>query len=240
MPETREIKCTESTSIDSPSKRITRSQRNLFGSDVADSVETKNTPKKSPNAKEAKITRKRHNATAVKEESTESDPISPVKRIKAETVDLSYFQEDNNCSASTSSQAKITASVSGNYSELKYLEAIGSIRTIRRAKHPGINVVPTNKTNPVSPFVSPESQNVWDRKTKLKISYRVGLLNQDIQFALIVYEPMTAISRRNLMEEFQQAALEEAIAKTPKLLRTKAKSKPTKEKFASPLRRLRF
>lgn len=137
--------------------------------------------------------------------------VSPMKRTKKATdTGLTVAS----CSSSTCDNSK-------PYSELHYLESIGSIRTIRRAKHPGINKVPIAKTEVATPFVSPESQNGWDRKTKLKISYRYSLLNEnDIQFALIIYEPMTMLIRRNLLEEFQKAALEEeqkrATASSPK------------------------
>lgn len=96
------------------------------------------------------------------------------------------------------------------YTDLKYLESIGSIvRIIQRAKHPYINRVPTAK-NHVTPLVSHESQTSWQRKTRLKISYRVSTLHpDDVQFALIVYEPLTHVTRRNLLLEFQKVAQEE-------------------------------
>lgn len=135
--------------------------------------------------------------------------------------------EDNNSEAITltsrspscsTSQTTASCSSAKQYSDLKYLESIGSIRTIRKIKHPGINKVPTSKiTNISTPFVSPESQNGWDRKTKLKLSYRHGSLgSNDIQFALIIYEPLTMVSRRNLLEEFERAAAEEEVTKASK------------------------
>lgn len=163
-------------------------------------------------------------------------------------------------SSSTASCSLMNSEFSKPFSELKYFESIGSIRTIRRAKHPGINKVPTAKAITATPFVSPESQNGWDRKTKLKISYRTGLVKKnDIQFALIIYEPLTMVTRRNLLEEFQKAALEEEHHKslaTPKSLfsstlatmrspndsvnlKTPIRIKPKNDKVSS-LRRLRF
>lgn len=96
------------------------------------------------------------------------------------------------------------------YTDLKYLESIGSIvRIIQRAKHPYINRVPTAK-NHVTPLVSHESQTSWQRKTRLRISYRISTLHpDDVQFALIVYEPLTQVTRRNLLLEFQKVAQEE-------------------------------
>lgn len=120
------------------------------------------------------------------------------------------------CSNSSTSQpATSSNSTIKQYSDLKYLESFGSIRTIRKVKHPGINKVPTSKvTNIATPFISPESQNGWDRKTKLKLSYRHGSLGiNDIQFALIIYEPVAMGTRRNLLEEFERAAAEEETAR---------------------------
>lgn len=129
--------------------------------------------------------------------------VSPTKRTKKAT-DPWAGPSLEKCPSSTRS-----CSQSKPYSELNYLESIGSIRTIRRAKNPDINKIPT-RTQTATPFVSPESQNGWDRKTKLKISYRISTTNEnDVQFALIIYEPMTMLIRRNLLEEFQKAALEE-------------------------------
>lgn len=180
------------------------------------------------------------NSTSVISTPTKSSQLS---------IDTIYNQTESKGSCNKATQSSTECSTHKTYSELKYLESIGSIRTIRRVKHPGINKVPTSKTDVVTPFISPESQNGWDRKTKLKLSYRIGVLNSnDIQFALIIYEPLTMVSRRNLMEEFQQAALEEAaVAANKNVATTKQNSctqnsvkiKPKNDKFSS-LRRLRF
>lgn len=146
---------------------------------------------------------------------------SPMKRSKKMLDGIDHTGQATS-STSTANCPSMPADFSKPFSELKYLESIGSIRTIRRAKHPNINRVPTTKAITATPFVSPESQNGWDRKTKLKISYRTGLLKtNDIQFALIIYEPLTMVTRRNLLEEFQRAALEEEQQRsqlTPKVL----------------------
>lgn len=147
------------------------------------------------------------------------DSASPMKRPK-KTLDHLYNvpHQSSNSTKSTSCSLASNAVLDWNdcskpYSNIKYLESIGSIRTIRRAKHPGINKVPTAKTQ-ATPFISPESQNGWDRKTKLKISYRNSLLNRsDIQFALIIYEPLTMVTRRNLLSEFEKAFEEEEEAR---------------------------
>lgn len=184
---------------------------------------------------------------------------SPMKRPKKM---LDSIHELSRASSSIDSCLVNTFDLSKPYSELKYLESFGSIRTIRRAKHPNINKVPTTKSITATPLISPESQNRWDRKTKLKISYRTGLVKKDdIQFALIIYEPLTIVTRRNLLEEFEKAALEEEKQKyaatsnvnsrlspvkpfkSPKntmMLKTPTiRSKPKNDKV-TPLRRLRF
>lgn len=188
----------------------------------------------------------------------EDRSLSPMKRSKKM---LGGIDDVPHPSTSTMNCSLNQQDMSKPFSQLKYLESIGSIRTIRRAKHPGINKVPNTKAITATPFVSPESQNGWDRKTKLKISYRTGLVKKnDIQFALIIYEPLTMITRRNLLEEFQKAAIEEEQQKnkvTPKalfssplqtihtpnesiILKTPTiRNKPKNDKVSS-LRRLRF
>lgn len=182
---------------------------------------------------------------------------SPMKRSKK------MLDSINHSGGASSSSTSLISAIRDNskpYSELKYLESIGSIRTIRRAKHPGINKVPTAKAITATPFVSPESQNGWDRKTKLKISYRTGLVKTDeIQFALIIYEPLTMITRRNLLDEFERAAEEDkhqskltskSLFSSPlqsmqssresmNLQTPTVRTKPKNEKVSS-LRRLRF
>lgn len=189
------------------------------------------------------------------EEDRSTSPMKRSKRMLGGVDDV-----PPRASSSTASCSLMNSEFSKPFSELKYFESIGSIRTIRRAKHPGINKVPTAKAITATPFVSPESQNGWDRKTKLKVSYRTGLVKKnDIQFALIIYEPLTMVTRRNLLEEFQKAALEEEHHKniaTPKSLfsspletmrsssdsvnlKTPIRIKPKNDKVSS-LRRLRF
>lgn len=203
--------------------------------------------------------RKRLVEASKPDEVEEDRSSSPMKRSKKM---LDGINDATNSSSGTASCSFVQRDFSKPFSELKYLESIGSIRTIRRAKHPGINKVPTTKAITATPFVSPESQNGWDRKTKLKISYRTGLAKKnDIQFALIIYEPLTMVTRRNLLEEFQKAALEEEQQQnnktTPKALFSSPlqmkrspndsmnlktptiRTKPKNDKVSS-LRRLRF
>lgn len=165
-----------------------------------------------PTQQERRTLRKRAGDSRPLEVDDEDRSTSPMKRSKKmlDGIDRMGHASSSAVAAANCSAQSMPADFSKPFSELKYLESIGSIRTIRRAKHPGINRVPTTKAITATPFVSPESQNGWDRKTKLKISYRTGLQKKnDIQFALIIYEPLTMVTRRNLLEEFQRAALEE-------------------------------
>lgn len=201
--------------------------------------------------------RKRFVADETKSNDVEDDrSSSPMKRSKKM---LDSINGMSSASSSAGGCSSVNFDCSKPYSELKYLESIGSIRTIRRAKHPGINKVPATKAITATPFVSPESQNGWDRKTKLKISYRIGLSKKDdIQFALIIYEPLTMVTRRNLLDEFEKAAEEEQhkdkaskplfssplglMRSTRNLINLKSptmRNKPKNEKVSS-LRRLRF
>lgn len=207
---------------------------------------------RSPPKCDPKISRKR---TAKTTEIMEDE--SPTKRSKStEIVSSSTPTKSSNRlldtaykqSESTQDIARPNNAICANqktYTDLKYLESIGSIRTIRRVKHPGINKVPSVKTDAVTPFISPESQNGWDRKTKLKLSYRLNTSGiNDIQFALIIYEPLTMVTRRNLLEEFEKAARDEpkhppSTNKIKSSTKLKIGSKPKNDKLAS-LRRLRF
>lgn len=191
--------------------------------------------------------------------STQDDrSTSPMKRSKKMLDSINDTCDSPSSSMGCSSSAGVS-NFSKPYSGLKYLESIGSIRTIRRAKHPGINKVPSAKAITATPFVSPESQNGWDRKTKLKISYRTGLVKTDLQFALIIYEPLTMITRRNLLDEFERAAEEDqhqnkssskalftsplasiqSPADSSNLKTPTIRTKPKNDKVSS-LRRLRF
>jgi hypothetical protein len=99
-----------------------------------------------------------------------------------------------------------------HYSDLKYLEAVGVLRQKHNKKHRGVipelNVsmnqsAEASNANEMTPTTS--QSNCWERKTRLKISYRINDTNGQVQFALIVYEHLTRSSRtrRNLMLDFQ-------------------------------------
>lgn len=217
-----------------------------------------NQSSKTSGRQEGRLLRKRIVEDVKTADFPEDRSSSPMKRSKKMLDSLQGTPRASSSSSGYACCSSDQSDFSKPYSELKYLESIGSIRTIRRAKHPGINKVPSTKAITATPFVSPESQNGWDRKTKLKISYRTGLLKKDdIQFALIIYEPLTMVTRRNLLDEFEKAAEEEKHRTKPKALFASPldalqspnhsvtlktptiRTKPKNEKVSS-LRRLRF
>ncbi|XP_062539719.1 serine proteinase stubble-like isoform X2 [Armigeres subalbatus] len=98
------------------------------------------------------------------------------------------------------------------YSELQYLEAIGTVRTCYESKHRGTRTshhIPREETSPSddansSSATNPDSVDPTLKRTKLKLSYRYHLQTTEPQFALIIYEDLTTRSskvRRNLFSD---------------------------------------
>lgn len=98
------------------------------------------------------------------------------------------------------------------YSELQYLEAIGTVRTYHESKHRGTRTshhIPRDETSPsdesnTSSASNADSAGPADKRTKLKLSYRSHLQTTETQFALIIYEDLTPRSskvRRNLFSD---------------------------------------
>jgi hypothetical protein len=114
----------------------------------------------------------------------------------------------------------VLLTVKSHYSDLKYLEAIGLLRIRRKKKHRGTipelnqsmnqstEVVNNNETSPSSAFSMAGLSDCWERRTKLKISYRINELDKNVQFALILYEHLTKTTRtrRNLLMDFHEMA----------------------------------
>lgn len=122
------------------------------------------------------------------------------------------------------------------YSELKYLEAVGIMRTIKQPKHRGISATAGGIGAAASIHSSHDPHN--DRMTKIKMSYRIRKTDGDVQFALIVYEQVTRnpVTRRNLMAEFNETSMP-----TPKSNKSvKKRKKPIVIEREPSLRRLRF
>ncbi|XP_065077451.1 uncharacterized protein LOC135700749 [Ochlerotatus camptorhynchus] len=108
------------------------------------------------------------------------------------------------------------------YSELQYLEAIGTVRSCNESKHRGTRTthhIPREDSSPTADGTStpipstPGSSAPSDKRTKLKLSYRKHVHTQEHQFALIIYEDLTPRSskvRRNLFcDEQPQVGTEE-------------------------------
>lgn len=113
-------------------------------------------------------------------------------------------------------------------SEIKYIEAIGTVRKLRKLKHRGIDA----RSKDVRIYESPTRQH-WDAgNTKLKISYRENVNQSDLQFVLAIYQHIenNPRCRRDLMAEFAKTCADEP----PK---SEKKSKTNK---SSKMRRLRF
>ncbi|XP_070497512.1 uncharacterized protein [Chironomus tepperi] len=104
-----------------------------------------------------------------------------VKNFKRQRLDEDTHDETNICEQKTLERES-------KYSDLYYLESIGSVTTYRQ--------------------VSSSSSHIEDnkrRECKILISYRVNKdNNNDIQIALIIYKPnnVSQKSRRNLLNEF--------------------------------------
>lgn len=162
----------------------------------------------------------------------------PNKRKLLETPPATSSSADcsNVISCDTSRVISPAVGIPSTYSELKYLEAIGIMRTIKQPKHRGISVAAGGSGAPTI-YSSPDQHN--DRMTKIKISYRVRKTDGDVQFALIVYEQVTRnpVTRRNLMTDFNETTLPAKPNRSGK----KRKKTPVLEREVHPtLRRLRF
>ncbi|XP_055910345.1 uncharacterized protein LOC129944730 [Eupeodes corollae] len=113
------------------------------------------------------------------------------------------------------------------YSELKYFEAIGILRSSVQPEHKGFRNSSTLNAN-----------GSWDRETKIQISYRTRLDDNDVQFALIIYtnlHPYSALSRRNLMTEFDEVATHKRLAEESKK-RSSTNAQKEKRKIGRRLR----
>lgn len=97
------------------------------------------------------------------------------------------------------------------YSELQYLETVGTVRTANEPKHRGTRTThhipredPSADSSGPSEATTSSSSSIGEKRTKLKLSYRTHLRSQEVQFALIIYEHIssrTTAVRRNLFVE---------------------------------------
>lgn len=106
--------------------------------------------------------------------------------------------------------SELLANRQSTYSELQYLETVGTVRTANEPKHRGTRTthhIP--REDPSADSSGPSeattcSSSVGEKRTKLKLSYRTHLRSQEVQFALIIYEHISTRStavRRNLFVE---------------------------------------
>ncbi|XP_055371217.1 uncharacterized protein LOC129605460 [Condylostylus longicornis] len=138
------------------------------------------------------------------------------------------------------------------YSDLHYIESVGCLITSNRSKYPGVQPLPIGGTNleignvkkseikTYSYNISPRSH--LEREVKLKISYRIRMDNNQIEFALIIYEYSVRKSstRRNLLLEFKEASsgIEEKKTDSTSIIKHEKKTVDVKIRRKTPLKRL--
>ncbi|XP_055682703.1 uncharacterized protein LOC129789714 [Lutzomyia longipalpis] len=146
---------------------------------------------------------------ASSDSSEETDEQSPKKRLKDADCD-SGVVEGGDCDQLTDL-----------YTELKYIEAFGSLEMRQRTKHRGVHAAPSTSQSSSTSHERLPPDDATDshlvRQTKLNISYRLHRNGKDVQFALIVYENLTKkpTTRRNLINEFGTIEIDKTSKKTP-------------------------
>lgn len=164
---------------------------------------------------------------------------------------ITSSQPSNNCTQTPEKSKDIISF----YSELHYIESKGILRQMRPPKHRGVSttIVSTsnddgdlnNETSSSSNIsIMPTSSasittnNPWDRPTKLKISYRIRLSDNHIQFALIIYDSITKNpnTNRNLSEEFKKMQSNKELTKSKKKLNLNTKKSNTVPSMKKSLR----
>lgn len=92
------------------------------------------------------------------------------------------------------------------YTPLKYFETTGILRSQTNTKQNDAGE--TSNITFTQTLSSDSSVDSWDRPVRIRISYRQNTKDQEIQFALIIYEHLNksvaVSSRRNLALEFSQ------------------------------------
>lgn len=200
-----------------PEKKIpsdsTASNQKLKFSDTDDE-------KTSPTS--SRITRSRKRGSHVPQ------PTSSTKRSKSnsqkDSEQLSLCAETTEADISNHSQPV-------DVSEIKYIEAIGTVRKLRKLKHRGID----SRSKDVRIYESPTRKHWEAGNTKLKISYRENVNQSDLQFVLVIYQHIenNPRCRRDLMTEFAKTCADE----TTEPQKSEKKSKSNKN---VKMRRLRF
>ncbi|XP_058445417.1 uncharacterized protein LOC131426580 [Malaya genurostris] len=130
-------------------------------------------------------------------------------------------EEDEEPSATGGTNRSLSPTVPRHnaYSELQYLEAIGTVRMTNEQKHRGTRTthhIPREGTSLDSSGQSSTPTRTTDRaekRTRLRISYRRHLRTNEVQFALIIYElesSRSATVRRNLFCNEQDSTVASA------------------------------
>ncbi|XP_037030843.1 uncharacterized protein LOC119070551 [Bradysia coprophila] len=115
--------------------------------------------------------------------------------------------------------------------EIKYIEAVGTVRKLRKLKHRGID----SRSKEIRIYESPTGRHWESGNTKLKISYRENVNQSDLQFVLVIYQHIdnSPRCRRDLMTEFAKTCSDE----TTDVQKSEKKGKTNKN---LKMRRLRF
>lgn len=150
---------------------------------------------------------------------------------KETSVKLIVPQTTNSFETPNSTVAASSSDTNSNvqYSELKYFQVNGILRSSLHPEHKSFRNSSTLNAN-----------GSWDRETKIQISYRTRLDDNDIQFALIIYtnlHPYSALSKRNLMTEFEEVATHKRLQKSEgSKHRSSSKGQKEKRKIGRRLR----
>lgn len=143
--------------------------------------------------------------------------------------------------SSVSSQYNLRSTKQSIYSEIKYLETIGILRTIHQTKHRGIcnpNGIHGATSSPSSTSLSTPT-STFDRTTKIKIAYRIRKTDGEIQYTLIIYEHVTQNPkiRRNLMQDFMDTIKKKDVVTAASIKKRKQLIDETKQ---ARMKRFRF
>lgn len=204
--------CSASKEIDgmaTPERKVSPNADGSNGTDEETSFAkspriTRSSRKRSSHVAHVTSPSKRNKCNSATKPNTEGEPLS----VNDETTDPSKIDQQ--------------------ISEIKYIEAIGTIRKLRKLKHRGIDA----RAKDVRIYESPTRQH-WDAgNTKLKISYRENVGRSDVQFVLVIYQHIdnNPRCRRDLMTEFSKTCPDEPQKSEKKI----------KSNKSSKMRRLRF
>jgi hypothetical protein len=170
----------------------------------------------SPSTSSAKVRPEQCFETPAKQKKkppTRNPPLTRGRKFLPQSDDEEIEQQKPEVKAVTPPPIKRSKSeekqtiMQNQYSDLMYLESVGTLRLIKRAKHRGVRQTQVQSDLEAAGTTSQMVPEFDEKNTKLKISYRVGKHRQDIQFALIVFEQLTRnpATRRNLMSDFKHA-----------------------------------